>query len=94
MAILDIVRRRVWIMTHFILSVFHVSSMDYLMMSFELFFLLLLGDLQTDESLIVQLIVNFSIYSNLKKIFKTNEDRGDQLKCLDGIRVLSMGSFY
>ena len=43
------------------------------------------------ECLFVQILLAFSAYTNAKKLFKSN--RNDNFKCLDGIRVLSLGKF-
>ena len=43
------------------------------------------------EHIIIQLLISFSFYTNCKKLFKINTS-GDQLKCLDAIRFLSIGN--
>ncbi len=43
------------------------------------------------EHVIVQILISFSFYTNCKKLFKVNAN-GDQLKCLDAIRFLSIGN--
>ncbi len=37
-----------------------------------------------------KLLINFSAYSNCKKIFKISNSNNNELSCLHGIRVLSM----